>query len=123
MNLDKEIEKRLARAWNEVLGRSQRKRIKEVWQRMKKGESLSEEDERLAKILLEHQEYAKIWEETSSKIDETEKINPYLHVSLHLVIENQIAEENPRQVSRYLSKKLSQGADRHEIIHELASIF
>lgn len=124
MNSNPEIDKRLARAWNEVMGRSQRKRISEVWQKSKEEEDFSAEEERLARILQDHEEYESIWERTPPQAEEeTGGVNPYLHVCLHLVIENQIAEGNPRQVSRYLSRKLSQGEDRHKVIHELASIF
>jgi len=122
--MEKEMEARLSRAWNEIMGRSQRKRIQEVWHKVKEKKELSPEDDRLAKILLEHREYEKIWEEIPANPEkETQGVNPYLHVSLHLAIENQIAEENPRQVRRYLSRKLARGVDRHEIIHEIAAIF
>jgi len=122
--MKKEMEARLSRAWNEIMGRSQRKKIQEVWRRVKEEKELSREDDRLAKILLEHREYQEIWEKIPFDPEkETGGVNPYLHVSLHLAIENQLAEENPRQVSRYLSKKLAQGIDRHEIIHEIAAAF
>jgi hypothetical protein len=122
--MEKEMEARLSRAWNEIMGRSQRRKIQEVWQKAKEEEELSREEDRLAKILLEHREYQEIWEKIPLNPErETGGVNPYLHVSLHLAIENQIVEENPRQVNRYLSKKLAQGIDRHKIIHEIAAIF
>ena len=65
-----------------------------------------------------------MWENPSfnpgTKIDQ---INPYLHIYLHLAIENQLTEENPRQVSHYISKKIAEGESRHKAIHEVATIF
>lgn len=122
--MDKGMEAKLSRAWNEVMGGSQKRKIQQIWQKITQEKALSSEDNRLAKILLEHKEYEKIWEKIPANVEkETGGVNPYLHVSLHLAIENQIAEENPSQVRRYLSKKLSQGIERHKIIHEIAAIF
>ena len=123
MSEKKDIEARLARAWDEIMGRSQKRRIQEVWRKVKEKKDLSKEDEKLAKILLEHKEYHKIWESTSLKVEGKDGENPYLHVYLHLAIENQIAEGNPRQLTRYISRKVSQGEDRHTVIHEVISVF
>jgi len=123
MSEKKDIEARLARAWDEIMGRSQKRRIQEVWRKVKEKKDLSKEDEKLAKILLEHKEYHEIWESASLKVEGKDGENPYLHVYLHLAIENQIAEENPRQLTRYISRKVSQGEDRHTVIHEVISVF
>jgi len=123
-NREKEMEVRLSRAWNETIGNSQRRRIQEVWKKTKEKKELSREDKRLAEILLEHKQYQEIWETVPLHPEKiTGGVNPYLHVYLHLAIENQIAEENPRQVNRYLSRRLSQGEDRHTIIHDIVSVF
>jgi len=122
---NKNMQERLSRAWNEIMGSSERRRIREVWKKMKdkKGE-LPKEDEKLAKVLLEHKEYESIWETTPPNPGvKIEGVNPYLHIYLHLAIENQLAEENPRQVSRYVSKRIAEGEDRHKVIHEITVVF
>lgn len=120
MEKEQEMQVRLSRAWNEVMGRSQKKRIQELWKKVKEEKELSQEDKKLAKILLEHEEYYNLWDAISSPPKKiAEQINPYLHVYLHLAIENQIREENPRQVSRYVS----QSSDKHKAIHEIVAIF
>ena len=124
MDKNQEIQTRLSRAWTEVMGRSQKKRIQEVWGKIKEKKEVSQEDKKLAEALLEHKEYWEIWENISPHDEKTVKeVNPYLHVYLHLAIENQIMDENPRQVGRHISWRTSQGIDRHITVHEIATVF
>ncbi len=120
MEKEQEMQAKLSRAWNEVMGGSQKKRVQEVWGKIKEEKELSPEDKKLAKILLEHEEYSNLWDAISSHPKKrAEQINPYLHVYLHIAIENQIGEENPRQVGRYVSQSI----DKHKAIHEIIAIF
>jgi Domain of unknown function (DUF1841) len=48
--------------------------------------------------------------------------NPRLHATLHVVVENQLALDDPPEVRRALSRLLAGGLGRHDAIHALASV-
>jgi hypothetical protein len=48
---------------------------------------------------------------------------PEVHAVMHAVVENQIAEGDPRPVSATLLRLMAEGLDRHEAIHAIASVF
>lgn len=48
--------------------------------------------------------------------------NPALHASMHAVIENQLAENNPPATRAALVRLMNEGLDRHEALHAVASI-
>ncbi len=124
MDKNQEIQSRLSRAWTEVMGRSQKKRIQGEWGKIKGKKEVAQEDKKLAAVLLEHKEYYEIWEKISPPDKKTTKeVNPYLHAYLHLAIENQVMDENPRQVGRNISSWTSQGTDRHIAVHEITTAF
>lgn len=124
MKNEADMQARLARAWNEIMGKDQRRRIHDLWHRIQAEAELSGDDKRLADILLEHEEYHAFWagEAADDPIAAGEG-DPYLHVSLHLAIENQIVEDSPRQVHRYVLQRTAENASRHETIHEIVAVF
>jgi hypothetical protein len=48
--------------------------------------------------------------------------NARLHATLHVVVENQLALDDPPEVRRALSRLLAGGLGRHDAIHALASV-
>lgn len=69
------------------------------------------EDVRLALILA--------WHDANDDLGTT---NPRVHAAIHMVIENQIAEQQPPLVAAKLRQLMVQGLDRHDAIHAIASI-
>jgi len=94
-----------------------------IWRTHKIGGHLKGEDKRLAKIMEEHKEYHQVWD-NADKIEDSEYnvegVNPFLHVQLHLIVENQLAMGKP-EVVKEVSKKLNNfGFSHHEIVHIIA---
>ena len=120
-----ELMNKLSRAWDEIMSSSEKQRIRQIWQSSEKDTLTQDEDKRLAKILREHKEFHNYWE--SSHIRQATKtpegVNPFLHVSLHLIIENQIARNNPSRVHRFYLREINKGVLRHQVIHRIAAIF
>lgn len=121
-----ELMSRLSRAWDEIMSSSEKRRIRQIWQSSQKDTLTQEEDKRLAKILMEHKEFHNYWESSHTTRQTTkipEGVNPFLHVSLHLIIENQLAQNNPSQVHRFYLREIDKGVLRHQVIHRIAAIF
>ncbi len=97
--------------------------IADIWKKHKMGGSLKGVDKRLANIMKEHKEYYKVWD-NADKIGENEYIiegvNPFLHVQLHLIVENQLAMGNPRIVKEVVEELNKFGLSHHEIVHLIA---
>jgi hypothetical protein len=45
-----------------------------------------------------------------------------MHAVIHVVIENQIAMQNPPETAQALTRLLAQGLDRHEAMHAVGSV-
>jgi hypothetical protein len=97
-----------------------------LWQQSRSGVELTGEEGRLVRAMREHPAYYDLWDNLDGLSDdevEWDGVNPIMHVTFHAIIENQLAEDGPAQVNRTLQALLSQGHDRHEAIHGLASVF
>ncbi len=47
--------------------------------------------------------------------------NPELHAAIHVIVENQLAEEVPEVVGAY-RRLMDAGVDRHETVHAIGSV-
>lgn len=112
----------------EVLRALNRDRMHSIWKRAKAGdfEGLSEEESLLAKIMLEHEEeffndfeFADV---TDRKYDPDEEGNPFLHISIHSVIENQIAQRDPIEVFQFYNAMKNKKCSHHQAIHLIGAI-
>ena len=120
-----ELMNKLSRAWDEIMSSSEKQRIRQIWQSSEKDTLAQDEDKRLAKILREHKEFHNYWESSHTKqtTKTPEGVNPFLHVSLHLIIENQLARNNPSRVHRFYLREINKEVPRHQVIHRIAEIF
>jgi ABC-type uncharacterized transport system permease subunit len=48
---------------------------------------------------------------------ESGEMNPFLHLSLHLAIEEQLALNQPKGICKELERLMSAGKDRHQALH------
>ena len=101
-----------------------------IWEAAQNNEldSLDEEDARLAKIMMEHEdefhnefEFADIMEDY--EFDPESETNPFLHIVIHSVIENQLREKEPIEVYQFYNTMRNKKADRHDTIHMIGYIF
>jgi hypothetical protein len=98
----------------------------EIWHSGRSGAELSGEDATFYQIMLEHPEYYDFWERAAEIGDreiEAEGQNPFLHIALHSVIEQQIAAHNPPEVDQALFRLTRAGIPRHDALHQIARVF
>ncbi|MFH0793348.1 MAG: DUF1841 family protein [bacterium] len=98
-----------------------------IWRRLQNGEPLdSTEDALAAEVMKAHTEFHAIWNSPDDYRDydfyAAEEPNPFLHVALHVTIETQLRTGDPPSTRRYAEKRLAQGADAHQVAHELGEV-
>ena len=98
--------------------------LRKVWEQLKEGVELEGEPARLAQVMEQHPEYRVAWEspEAISDRDYTiQGVNPFVHVTMHAVVENQIAEGEPPETAATLERLTAAGLPRHEAVHRIAN--
>ncbi|MBI4759300.1 MAG: DUF1841 family protein [Chloroflexi bacterium] len=109
----------------ESLRNISQRRFRALWEAGKLEVELSDEDQRLVKAMQDHPQYRQFWEQ-ADRIGEEELAirgeNPFLHVMVHVVIENQLALRDPPEVYEIFQAKLARGQPRHEVCHEIARV-
>jgi hypothetical protein len=103
--------------------------IEEVWQKARKGDldGLPDEEARLARIMLDHEdeyfnefEFADVTYERD--YDPETEANPFLHVFIHSVVENQLAERDPLEAYQFYNAMRKRKSTHHEAVHLIGSI-
>jgi hypothetical protein len=105
-----------------------RSRIHKLWVKAKNNdmEGATEEDKRTMKVILEHEdEYAEIYDQAESMGDyefdpETEH-NPFMHITMHTIVENQLAERDPIEVYQFYLAMRQKKYPRHDTIHLISN--
>ena len=101
-----------------------REHMHEIWQAAKNGEpdNLNDEEKLLAEIMLEHKdeyhndfEFADITHER--EYDPDSETNPFLHISFHSIVENQLKEREPIETYQFYNAMLRKKMTRHDTIH------
>ena len=99
-----------------------------IWQVAKTGdlELLSGEAKRLATIMLEHDEYHNQFEIADHLHDHEYDVdregNPFLHIAIHAVVENQLEAREPIEVYQFYNAMRKHVVPRHEIVHMIGAI-
>jgi len=87
---------------------------------------LSQEEQKLAMIILNHQEYKEYFEDEylleGSEYAVADGFNPFLHISLHQMAEDQLASETPIEAALLCESIEAMGYSRHEGIHVIIMI-
>jgi len=99
-----------------------RQRMGLIWELAQTGAELTDEDARLAEILRQHSEYQDVWEDAGSLGAQEvlrDGVNPFVHIYIHTVVENQLAENDPPQTAETLEALLQAGTSRHDAIHAI----
>jgi hypothetical protein len=79
----------------------------------------ADEDQRELLIVAEHPEYRHVLEDPFSD-DLIDGANPRLHVALHLIVANQLWDDDPPEAWEAARRLLARNHDRHAILHALA---
>jgi len=113
----------------EVFQKVNREHFHAIWQKAQNGnmEDLDEEERQLARIMLDHSdEYFNQFEFADvladREFDPEKETNPFLHVTLHAIAENQIQNRDPIEAFQFYNAMLKSKCTRHEAIHLLSAI-
>jgi len=97
----------------------------EIWRKMNANADLTEEEEILAEQMQAHPEYGEVWEDKQlgdHLFDPTKEENPFLHVSLHVMLERQVRANEPPCVRKTIERLTALGEDPHEVQHAILRI-
>jgi hypothetical protein len=94
-----------------------------VWEVAKTGDlsGLSPEDKKLAEIMLEHEEFHNQFEIadvlSEHEYDPGKEVNPFLHVTLHVIAETQLENRDPIEVYQFYNAMRKKKASHHDAMH------
>lgn len=107
----------------------ERERMHELWNLAKAGDldDVAPEEQTLARIMLEHEaEYGMHFEFTNAVLDfdyrAAGEANPFLHVTFHAIVEQQLAARAPKEVFQFYNAMRRKKADHHDTLHMIAAI-
>lgn len=94
----------------------------DTWRKYKGQEPLSDLEKMALEIITLHPEYHRILHEPERFLEqdyspEMSGVNPFLHMSMHLAIEEQLSVDQPRGVRAQFERMLQKTADRHAALH------
>ncbi|MFZ5569557.1 MAG: DUF1841 family protein [Thermodesulfobacteriota bacterium] len=114
--------------WTSVLRAMNRQFMQAVWQKAKNRrlDELDESEKQIAMIMLDHAaEFRSRFEQAAAvegKTVDEEEINPFMHICLHAVVENQLAEREPPEVYHFYQAMIKKKCGRHDALHLIANI-
>ncbi len=95
----------------------------DCWKKQSTGEALEPLESQLVAVILEHPEYHSLLEDPEKArsreyLPEMNETNPFLHMSLHLSIREQVAMDRPPGTRELIQKMTLQLGD-HEAEHQV----
>ena len=95
----------------------------ETWRKYRAGESLAGLEAVALVIVLLHPEYQSVLDQPEhyreqAYFPELGQTNPFLHMSLHMALEEQISIDQPRGVAGRFGQLVLRTGDRHAALHE-----
>ena len=95
-----------------------------VWRKRLEGQALEPLEDRVARIISSHPEYQALLEDIST-IDqdyppESGHSNPFLHMGLHIAIQEQLAADRPVGICKIYQQLMQFSADPHDVEHRMA---
>jgi hypothetical protein len=91
-----------------------------AWRKYRAGEPLAGIEAIVLDVILAHPEYHALLADPDRYRDEdyVERPNPFLHMSLHMALEEQLSIDQPPGIAARFARLLARTADRHEALHE-----
>ena len=95
----------------------------ETWRKYRAGEPLAGLETVALEVALLHPEYHPVLDQPDKYREqeyfpELGKTNPFLHMSLHMALEEQLSIDQPAGVAERFAKLLAAKGDRHDALHE-----
>ena len=91
-----------------------------AWRKYRAGEPLAGIEALALDVILQHPEYhdALGHPERSRDKDYLDESNPFLHMSLHMALEEQLSIDQPPGIAARFRALLERHGDRHEALHQ-----
>jgi len=91
-----------------------------AWRKYRSGELLVGMDALALDIMLQHPEYASVLDHPDKyrEKDYTDEGNPFLHMSLHLALEEQLSINQPPGIASTFQGLVKKHRDRHAALHQ-----
>jgi hypothetical protein len=91
-----------------------------AWRKYRDGVPLAGMEAAALDVILEHPEYHHVLDEPQRYLerDYTDEANPFLHMSLHLALEEQLSIDQPPGIRNCWQALLESRRDRHEALHQ-----
>lgn len=107
--------------------RAHRQIFWDAWQKAQADMPLDALQVRIARVIALHPEYHHFFDDLESFLERDfavdDGMNPYLHLSLHLALEEQIAIRQPPEVANCLEFLMQhKGKDRHDALHAILEV-
>lgn len=96
-----------------------------AWQKYHAKQLLSPLDSQVVQVILDHPEYQDTIEHSEKYSDhsfEADDINPFLHMSMHLALRDQISTDTPVGVKSVFERLLLRQGDALMVEHEMMRI-
>jgi hypothetical protein len=95
-----------------------------AWDKYKQSMPLEGIERILIDIVLQHPEYHDVLDDRDRYLDhdwppEAGETNPFMHMSMHVSIEEQLATNSPRGIVEHFTRIVETGIERHEAIHNM----
>ena len=96
----------------------------DTWEKYRKHQQLDGLESTALEIILLHPEYHALLSDRERNIErdyppESGAINPFLHLSLHLSIAEQLAIDQPPGIADLLQALVTKHGDRHDALHDV----
>jgi len=96
----------------------------EAWRKQHDKEPLDPLEQLIAAIVQQHPEYHRLIEDPESALDrdfqpETGQSNPFLHLGMHISLQEQLATDRPNGIALLYKQLVMQTGDTHTAEHQL----
>ena len=97
---------------------AQRKFLAKSWEKYKANRLLEPLELQLANIIAKHPEYQEIINNLDTEyFPEQGKINPFLHINLHLSLQDQLSLDQPKGIKEIYNSLVKKIKDIHRVEH------
>jgi len=107
--------------------RAHRQVFWDAWHKALSGLPLNALEVRIARVIKMHPEYHHYFDDMEDFLERDFHVddgtNPYLHLSLHLALEEQVATKHPPEMAKALDHMVSmKKMDRHDALHRCLEV-
>ncbi len=92
-----------------------------AWKKHRQEENLEPMEKQIVSLLEDHPEYHKLLEDTANLdkdfTPEHGEMNPFLHLSLHLALREQVGTDRPKGIAAITRSLLMKHGDGHTVEH------